>query len=256
MEKVKISIVTPSYNQGKYIERAIHSVMNQNYENIEHIIVDGGSTDNTVEILKKYPKLKWISEKDKGQSDALNKGFKMATGDVIGWLNCDDYYEKNIFQTVIDNLDKESIDAVYGQNYFIDINGNVTGIKYPNEPSKFVSCFYCYIPTTSFFFKKRLLGEHDFVDKKFHITMDKELFARLESENCRMLYVREPWAYFMWHGDNKSALNDRVRKICQSESIEIMNRYFYDFSKYPYWLQKLLQKALYNLSLVRRKMLK
>ena len=97
-ELPKISIVTPSYNSAKFIEDCIQSVLKQNYPNFEHIVIDGGSTDGTVEILKQYPHLKWISEPDEGQSDALNKGFKMAEGDILGWLNADDVYLKNVFQ--------------------------------------------------------------------------------------------------------------------------------------------------------------
>jgi len=95
-----ISIVTPSLNQGRYIEQTIQSVLLQNYPNFEHIVIDGGSTDGTVEILKKYPHLKWISEKDSGQSEALNKGLKMATGDIIAWINSDDWYAEGAFNNV------------------------------------------------------------------------------------------------------------------------------------------------------------
>ncbi len=253
METRKISIITPSYQQGKYIERAIKSVLNQNYSNLEHIIIDGGSDDGTLDILKRYPHLRWISEKDEGQSDALNKGFQMASGEIIGWLNCDDYYEKDIFGRVMQAFEDPETDAVYGQNYFIDVNGNIVGRKYPNEPNRLVACFYCYIPTTSFFFRRNLLSDRDFIDKNFDITMDKELFARLFSEQCRMRYLREPLAYFMWHEDNKSAKSPRVKKICQKESIEIMNRYFFNFRRLPDRIQFLLQRLFYYIAILRRK---
>src|SRR5205085_4919715 len=97
---VKISIITPSYNQGRFIRDTIESVLNQNYPNFEHIVIDAVSNDNTVEILKEYPHLKWISEKDKGAADAINKGMKMATGEITTWLNSDDYFEQNIFSYV------------------------------------------------------------------------------------------------------------------------------------------------------------
>lgn len=99
-ENLKISIVTPSYNQGQFIEQTIKSVLNQDYKNYEHIIIDGGSTDNTIDILKKYKHLIWISEKDAGQSNAINKGFSMAKGEIFAWLNSDDYYEENIFKSI------------------------------------------------------------------------------------------------------------------------------------------------------------
>jgi glycosyltransferase involved in cell wall biosynthesis len=104
--KLKISIITPSFNSGEFIERAIKSVLEQDYKNFEHIIIDGGSTDNTVEILKRYPHLHWLSEKDNGQADAMNKGFEKSTGDIIVYLNADDYFFPGSFSTVIAEFKK------------------------------------------------------------------------------------------------------------------------------------------------------
>src|SRR5665647_1802387 len=100
MNYPKISIVTPSFNQGRYIEQTIQSVINQNYPNLEYIIIDGGSTDDTIEVIKKYEKhiSFWISEPDKGQADAINKGFAKCTGDIFNWINSDDYYEPETFK--------------------------------------------------------------------------------------------------------------------------------------------------------------
>ena len=96
----KISIVTPSYNQGEFLEETIRAVLLQNYPNLEYFIMDGGSTDNSVEIIKTYkPWLTyWVSEKDKGQADAINKGFERVTGDILAWLNSDDTYEPDILK--------------------------------------------------------------------------------------------------------------------------------------------------------------
>ncbi|MBP7435874.1 MAG: glycosyltransferase [Bacteroidales bacterium] len=114
MNLPRVSIITPSYNQGQFIEKTILSVLNQNYHNFEHIIVDGGSIDNTLEILKKYPYLIWISEPDKGQSDTFNKGLKVSSGEIIGWLNSDDMYKQNIFSGIVKYFDEEpDIDVIY-----------------------------------------------------------------------------------------------------------------------------------------------
>ena len=123
----KISIVTPSYNQGQYIEETILSVINQGYPNLEYIIIDGGSTDNTVEIIKKYEKhiTYWVSEPDRGQSHAINKGLERCTGDVFNWLNSDDYYEPEVLREVGRVFQDERWLVVTGGRKFIDSEGKV-----------------------------------------------------------------------------------------------------------------------------------
>lgn len=118
----KIHIVTPSYNQGEFLEDTILSVLGQNYPNLEYLIIDGGSTDNSVEIIKKYEdKLAyWVSEKDNGQSEAINKGFKIATGEILGWINSDDMYMPNILNTVSKLMNPENEKLIYGQCVHIE----------------------------------------------------------------------------------------------------------------------------------------
>lgn len=128
MKKLKISVITPSYNSGNRIERAINSVMAQDYKYWEHIIVDGGSTDRTLAILKKYPHLNWISESDKGQADAMNKGYQRSTGDIIVYLNADDYFFNDAFSTVIKKFED-------GANFVI---GNVL-VKSTRLGSEFIN---------------------------------------------------------------------------------------------------------------------
>src|SRR5258708_17772127 len=122
---MKISIITPSYNQGRFIEDAIQAVLAQDYPDFEHIIVDNCSSDNTLEILRKYPHLKWVSEPDEGQSDALNKGFGLSGGEVLGWLNCDDFYLPGAFHAAAEALRDEEIHGVYSDLKFCDIDKNI-----------------------------------------------------------------------------------------------------------------------------------
>lgn len=127
----KISIVTPSFNQGPFLEKTIRSVLLQGYPNLEYIIIDGSSTDNSVEIIKKYESwlTYWVSEKDRGQSHAINKGFEHATGDLLGWLNSDDWYaEGAFFKLASAYLEDDSVGAVYGQGHIVDLHGVVTHI--------------------------------------------------------------------------------------------------------------------------------
>ena len=128
----KISIVIPSYNQGEFIERTILSVLNQSYPNLELIIIDGKSSDKTITILKKYNQYisTWISEPDKGQSDAVNKGIKIAKGEIIGWINSDDIYINNCLYAINKYFQSnEDSDIVFANYYFIDNNDNILSLR-------------------------------------------------------------------------------------------------------------------------------
>ena len=152
--------------------------MKQGYSNYEHIIVDGGSTDETLSILRKYPHLIWISEKDKGQTDALQKALQKVSGDIIGWLNADDYYDKNIFFKVEKELNIENVDAIYANLKYVDINKLLIRERISKSSyflsNKFVSKFICFIPSTTFFFKREILNEKIYFDKNINFGMDKD----------------------------------------------------------------------------------
>ena len=125
MSSMKISVITPSFNQGRFIEQTIKSVLNQRYPDLEYIVIDGGSTDNTLEILRKYSdKIMWVSEKDKGQSSAINKGIRMATGDILAFLNSDDLYLPHTLKTVADFFKKnQKASWASGDYHIIDSRG-------------------------------------------------------------------------------------------------------------------------------------
>jgi len=222
---MKISIVTPSFNSAIFIENSIKSVLDQHYENFEHIVIDGGSTDGTLKILKKYPHLKWISEPDEGQSDAINKGFKLATGDVIGWLNSDDVYLEGVFNKVVNELKSDEIDAVYANYYFTDEKLNIKRKLKTHKPVKWLSLFHCFIPSTTFFFKKTILDDGIIIDKDFHISMDKEFFAHIFYCNYKIKHIDKYYAKFRWHDENKSIDTNEVKRIRNKEGLIIFNRY-------------------------------
>lgn len=221
----KITIITPSYNQGQFIEEAIQSVLSQKYANFEHIIIDACSIDETIDVLKKYPHLNWISEPDEGQSDALNKGFKKATGDIIGWLNADDMYLPDVFKTVARNLNGNDVDAVYADFKFINADGEVTRTLITQNSKKWMSLFYCFIPSTTFFFKRAIIDDNIFIDKNFHIAMDKEFFAHIYYSGFSIKKVNSFFAHFRWHDNNKSIDSPEVKKIRIIEGIGTFNRY-------------------------------
>ena len=130
----RISIVTPSYNQGKYIERTIQSVLSQEVRGLEYAVIDGGSADETISILKRYEdRFFWISQRDRGPSDAINKGFCRSSGPVLGWLNSDDIYYQGALKTVLEFFDENpDVDVMYGDTYHINENDEVIE-KYPTE---------------------------------------------------------------------------------------------------------------------------
>ena len=175
-----ISIVTPSLNQGQYIEEMIQSVLTQNYKNLEHIIIDGQSTDNTLEIVKKYPHLIWVSEADQGQSDALNKGFKMAKSDWVLWLNADDILVPGAIQKYADAITKHpKADIIHGHmQFFRDGNMAIVKRQYFNNFSRLKTIFGVVVPpTTGTLFRTEVLLENP-LDLDFHYMMDAEWFMR------------------------------------------------------------------------------
>jgi glycosyltransferase involved in cell wall biosynthesis len=210
----KFSIVTPSFNQRAYIEEALLSVKNQAYLKVEHIVIDGGSTDGTVEVLRDYGSrpgwehLQWISEPDGGQSDALNKGFKMASGEIVGWLNSDDCYRTECFRAVADAFAKNpAADIIYGDYTWMDQHGSLIKVRREIEFSPFVLLYHHVspLPTPSSFFRRRIFDEDNFINVKYHFSMDHEFFLRLFQRGYRFQHLREVLADFRWQPESKSS---------------------------------------------------
>jgi glycosyltransferase involved in cell wall biosynthesis len=202
---MKISVLTPSYNSGKYIERAIQSVLQQNYSNYEHIIVDGCSKDNTKEILKKFPHLKWISEKDQGQSDAMNKAFQMSTGEIIVYLNADDYFLPEAFMSVIEGFKKNNNADIIIGNMFLIING-IKKPSYPSEDIKDILKFWTYsfpLNALSYFYKRSIQTKTGLFPEKNHYTMDYWFLLRAYDIG-KILKIENFLGVFEMHDESKS----------------------------------------------------
>lgn len=229
MTSSRITIVTPSFNQKQYLMEALESVRSQKHADLEHLVVDGNSNDGSVELLKEvsaqpgWEHLSWVSEPDRGQSDALNKGFRRASGDLVGWLNADDRYRPGCFDNIVDAAtNSPNADVFYGDYTWIDRNGCLRQIRREIEFNRFILLYHkvLFIPTTSTFFRRRVFEHGEFVDERFHYAMDFEYFVRLAMKGYRFQHVPGLLADFRWHGENKSALDPRRQRAEQNDVVQ------------------------------------
>jgi glycosyltransferase involved in cell wall biosynthesis len=223
----KISIITASYNQGAFIERTLLSVLNQNYPNIEIIIIDGGSTDNTIEIIKKYePYISyWVSEKDNGQADAINKGFKIASGDLLCFQNSDDLFCQNSFLTLATFYQKRpNNDCYYGDMIFIDTNDNVLEVlKTNNFNIKAQILEGMQVFNQSLFFKKSIGEQFGYLDSTLKFVIDYENILRWAKNGAKFVKVPNLIGAFRLHEEAKTHNLENIRK---SEHEKVRNEYF------------------------------
>ncbi|HUK42929.1 MAG TPA: glycosyltransferase family 2 protein [Candidatus Bathyarchaeia archaeon] len=213
MKIPSISVITPSYNTATFIEDAMLSVARQSGVTVEHIVIDGASTDATLEIVKRHPQVQWISESDRGQSDAINKGFLRASGDLVGWLNADDYYLPGALEAVARAArDYPEADVFYGDCVFVNGEGTIVRSKVEHEFDPTVLLYFgCYIPSTSTFFRREVIDSGLLLDCDYRVCMDFEYFARLAAAGRRFHYLPRVLAAFRWHGSNVSLLNAQRR---------------------------------------------
>jgi len=231
VKNLLISIVTPSYNQGKFIEETILSVKNQNYQNFEHLIIDGGSTDKTLDIIRKYEgtyNMRWVSESDNGPVDALNKGFKMAKGDIFAWINTDDYYEPNVFNEINRIfLANKDIDFVVGDAYWIKEDGGKILVKIKRKEISVDELvkYGNFIDQSATFWTSRIFKKTGFLNTELKYTFDYELWIRMFKLNIKYLYLQKPLASFKPH---KGAISFDNRKEVMKEMYEVGKEYSYN----------------------------
>lgn len=233
----RISVVTPSYNQGKFLEETIRSVLLQGYPNLEYIIIDGGSTDESIEIIKKYEIFitYWISEFDRGQSHAINKGLMQATGDYLAWMNSDDCYMPNGIARVARVLLDKKYDFIYGSTYIGEnlktctkIEGNRTKPLHIKNMFRFFCDVECIIPSQSVLISRFLFEKVGYLAENLHYCMDLDWFIRIVLEKPNAYKFSEPICFYrLYPGTKTHDYPDQV----WSESTAIVHNYLHLLSE-------------------------
>ncbi len=219
-----VTIVTPSYNQARFLERTIRSVLGQTYPNIEYFVMDGGSTDESVDIIRKYEKklAGWVSEKDHGQTDAINTGFARANGEIITWLNSDDTYEPEAVARAVAYLEEHpDVGLVYADSMFINADDAVIG-QFPSRQTDYrrLRRGYVHVSQQAAFFRADLWRQVGPLDPTFYFAMDYDLWVRL-ARVSQVAYIPGHWANFRLHGGAKTiAADDR----CWPEMLRVHYR--------------------------------
>jgi len=254
-----VSIITPSLNQGRFVERTILSVLNQTYKNVEYIFMDGGSTDNTIEIISSYARdarIKWFSRCDEGQYDAVNKGFMMAQGDILGWINADDLYTETAIEKIVkvftENVD---VEIVYGKFYHID-EANTFLRQMPARPYslKWLRRF-CFINPSVTFLRTTVVQHEGFlIDNSIPTYGDWDWLLRLAEAHKRFYFLPQFLGHFRMH--QNSRIMRMKRKEVYNERIMISQRHNIPLHYINVWADFLMpwvQRIEYCLYLIKEK---
>ncbi|MCB0057960.1 MAG: glycosyltransferase [Caldilineaceae bacterium] len=218
-----VSIITPSYNSARFLTRTIRSVQQQDYPRIEHIIIDGGSSDETLDILRSYSHLIWISERDQGQSNALNKGFRIAGGEIIGWLNADDTYNPQAVWEAVAYL-KQHLEAiaVFGRCNVIDERDRVQYVLDAPPFSLAQDLLEHRVPQPATFMRRTALEQVGYLDEDLHYVMDRDLFLKLGYRG-RLDSIGAIWANFRECEGTKTASHPERFWM---ETLQVFDRFF------------------------------
>lgn len=251
-----ISIVTPSYNQADFIEATINSVLNQDYPHLEYLVVDGGSTDGTLDILQRYTNhLDWISEPDHGQANAINKGFKRATGEIIAWLNSDDIYLPGALQQVGQFFKQHpTTDVLYGDFWWIDAQGHHL-LARREIPFDFNILLYGlnYIGQPTVFFQRRVFEIAGYLDETLHYGLDWEYWLRIAQRGGQFAHLSQFLAATRLHTEAKT-IAAPPQMFAEHQAIQ--RKYWHKHRFVSPRLQRLYETWLNKIYRVKRQALK
>lgn len=213
MNYPRITVVTPSYNQGLYIEETILSVLNQDYPNLEYIVIDGGSTDNSPQIIQKYADKidHFVSEPDNGQTHAINKGFKLASGDIVCWLNSDDVFLPGTLKIVAQSFQDNKVEIVMGWTLRIDEKSNILFNHFiPKQTLWMARRGVFYFGQQSWFWRREMFEYLGYLDEECHACMDIEFFMRQLMSKPKIKHLPMVMSGFRIHGNTKTSVNGRI----------------------------------------------
>jgi len=219
-----MSVITPSFNQGRFIERTIQSVLSQDISGLEYVVVDGGSTDDTVSILRRYEdRLTWVSERDRGHSDAINKGIRMTLAPVVGWLNSDDVYYLGALRTVLACFDlRPEVQVFYGDAYHIDENDAIVE-HYPTEEWNWERLQQvCFISQPATFLRRQVFDQYGQLDVSLRQSMDYEYWLRLGKNGVCFAHIPQILAATRLH---KDAFTVAARVACHKAINDLTRRH-------------------------------
>ncbi|HTL61929.1 MAG TPA: glycosyltransferase family 2 protein [Nitrospira sp.] len=244
-ERPLVTVVTPSFNQGRFIRETIESVLSQDYPNLEYLVIDGGSTDETQEVLKAYgSRLCWVAEKDEGQADAVNKGLRKAKGEIFGWLNSDDTYLPGTISKIVQFFQAfPSVALVYGQAKYVDAEGRVVGWHPVEEFDYKRLAETCFISQPAVFFRREVFEEVGPLDICLHYAIDYEYWMRA-GKKFTLRYMPELLATMRFHGEAKTVAR---RQEAQEEVILAIRRHYSAVPArtiYVYTYIRLLEKLM------------
>jgi glycosyltransferase involved in cell wall biosynthesis len=218
----RICLVTPSYNTGAHIEESIRSVLDQDYKNVDYLVMDGGSADNTLDVLLSFgDRIRWTSQKDNGQADAIHRGFGQTTGEILGWLNADDSLAPGALRTVAEFFAAHpDVALVYGNAQYIGVGGDVIGPCVHVEPFNAGRLFHYsdFIAQPAAFFRRSAYEAVGGFDTSLHYSMDYDLWLKF-AKQFKIVYLPITLANYRWLTDNKTATGgirrvDELTELC------------------------------------------